>query len=101
MDSIHYQAIQESTNATDSAPFIRFMSGCIRDAVTRGVVRTPQKMPDAILALLRRQQDLNIHQIAAKLGKSDSAVKRAIRQLRESGRLRRMGPDKGGRWEVV
>lgn len=81
------------------------MLGCIRDAVVRSTVnvtqKTPQKIPDAILSLLRRQPELTIQQLAAKLGKSDSAVKRTIRQLRESGRLRRVGPDKGGRWEVV
>lgn len=35
-----------------------------------------------------------------KLAKSDSAILRAIRNLRESGRLERVGPDKGGYWKV-
>jgi biotin operon repressor len=35
------------------------------------------------------------------LGKSESAIKRAVRSLRESGRLVRIGPDKGGHWQVI
>jgi biotin operon repressor len=43
---------------------------------------------------------MSIQQIAAKLDKSESAIKRAVRALREAGRLQRIGPDKGGRWDV-
>ncbi len=62
---------------------------------------TPQKLPETILHLLRGQPELSSAQIAPLLGKSESAVKRAIRKLRESGRLTRVGPDKGGRWNVL
>jgi ATP-dependent DNA helicase RecG len=50
---------------------------------------------------LREQPELSFRQIAAQLGKSDSAVERAIRKLRESGQLERVGPDKGGHWRVL
>lgn len=103
----YYKALNASTQASDSAPFIHFMLGCIRDAVVKAVKtpqkktqKTPQKIPDAILALLRKHPDMSIKQIAAKLDKSESAIKRAVRALREAGRLKRIGPDKGGRWDV-
>jgi predicted HTH transcriptional regulator len=35
------------------------------------------------------------------LGISERAVEKQVRNLRESGRLRRLGPDKGGQWEVL
>jgi len=38
---------------------------------------------------------------AASIGKSESAVERAIRRLREQDRLRRIGPAKGGYWDVI
>lgn len=63
--------------------------------------KPPQKTPDAILGLLRKQPGLSFSEIAALLGKSESAVKRAVRKLRESGRLLRIGPDKGGHWQVI
>lgn len=64
-------------------------------------LKAPLKVPEAILQLLREQPELSIPQIARLVGKSDSAVKRATRKLRESGRLTRIGPDKGGYWKVI
>ena len=63
--------------------------------------KTPQKTPDAIIAILRQRPELSFSEVAAKLGKSESAIKRAVRKLRESGRLARIGPDKGGHWQVI
>ncbi|MBI4882150.1 MAG: putative DNA binding domain-containing protein [Planctomycetes bacterium] len=63
--------------------------------------KTPQSTSDAILELLRQQPELTFAQIATLLRKSDSAVKRAVRKLRESGRVQRIGPDKGGHWKVI
>lgn len=104
----YYKALRDSTQASDSSAFIRFMLGCIHDAVAR-VAKTPQKKnqktprktPEAILGLLRKQPEMSFQQMAAKLGKSESAVKRAVRGLREAGRLQRIGPDKGGHWKVI
>jgi Fic family protein len=104
----YYQALRESTAATDCAPFIHFMLKRVRDAVVKAAktpqktpTKTPQKTPFAILALLRKQPQMSFQQMAAKLGKSQSAIKRAIRGLREAGRVRRIGADKGGYWEVM
>ena len=63
--------------------------------------KTPQKLQEAILQMMRGQPELSGAQIALLLGKSESAVKRATRKLRESGRLTRIGPDKGGHWKVI
>jgi predicted transcriptional regulator len=35
------------------------------------------------------------------LGRSESAVERAVRRLRNTGQLKRIGPAKGGYWEVI
>ena len=63
--------------------------------------KTPQKTPDAIVDLLRQRPELSLAEVAVILGKSESAIKRAVRSLRESGRLVRIGPDKGGHWQVI
>ena len=64
-------------------------------------VKTPVKTPEAILAILRQQPTLTLAELAEALGKSRSAVERAARKLREDGRLRYVGPQKGGHWEVM
>ncbi len=60
-----------------------------------------KKTPDAVQALLAGNPQLTAHALAAELGKAELTIHRALRKLREAGRLRRIGPDKGGHWEVI
>jgi len=64
-------------------------------------VETRGKTPDRILAVLREQPDLALANVAKAIGKSVSAVERASAKLVQQGRLRHVGPRKGGRWEVL
>ena len=59
------------------------------------------KTPRDVLHLLREQPELPTPQLAERLGKSQSAIERAIKKLREAGCLERVGPDKGGYWKVI
>jgi ATP-dependent DNA helicase RecG len=56
---------------------------------------------EQILDFLRRQPDLSAKELATLLDKSSRTVERHLRILREQGRLRRVGSDKAGRWEVI
>src|ERR1700676_4185734 len=62
--------------------------------------KTPEKTPEKILAVLAAHPDLSLAEVAARIGKSNSAVERAAAKLVKSGRLKRIGPAKGGHWEV-
>jgi len=59
-------------------------------------VATPQR----ILDLLAAHPDLSLSEVAARIGKSLSAVERAATKLVRSGKLKHIGPTKGGHWEV-
>ena len=63
--------------------------------------KTTGKTPLAVLHLLAEDPSLTVPQLAAHLEKSELTIHRAIRSLRESGRLQRIGPDKGGHWKVI
>ena len=63
--------------------------------------KTPEKTPEKILALLVLNPKLTISELAQRITRSNSAIERAIRKLQKSGRLKRIGPDKGGHWQVV
>ena len=54
------------------------------------------KTPMAVLRLLAEDPNLSVPQVAARLKKSELTIHRTIRTLRESGRLTRVGPEKGG-----
>lgn len=105
----YYQALNASTKASDSAPFIRFMLSCILDAVSKAgektraetQVKTRVKTPQQILGLLQQQPHMTLAEVAATLGRAVSTIERAAAKLQADGKLRYQGPKKGGRWEVL
>jgi len=58
------------------------------------------KSSEKILALLKTEPGLSVREIAPKIGITPRAVEKQIAKLRQAGRLRRIGPAKGGHWEV-
>ena len=44
---------------------------------------------------------ITTQEIADELGVSRRAITKQITNLREQGIIRRVGPDKGGHWEVI
>jgi ATP-dependent DNA helicase RecG len=54
-----------------------------------------------IIDLLTNQPHMTIPELAGKLQISTRAVEKNLRKLQEAGRLKRVGPAKGGRWEVL
>ena len=56
---------------------------------------------DAILALLRKNPYMSTRDLADEIGISAKGVEKQLGILKATDRLRRIGPDKGGKWEVV
>ena len=54
-----------------------------------------------IIAAIKRKPKVSAAEIAMQLGLSSRAVEKRIKLLREHEVIRRVGPDKGGHWEVV
>ena len=65
------------------------------------VTATRDTKDPKILAMMRENPQVTIAELAKTTGLSDRAVKKSIKKLKEGGLLRRVGPDKGGHWEVV
>ena len=63
--------------------------------------KSSEKSSEKILEMLRDVPELATRDISARLGISTRAVEKQLKKLKEQGRLRRLGPDKGGRWEVT
>lgn len=60
-----------------------------------------EERSEKILALLYSEPRLLVRMLAERLGISPRAVEKQIAKLREQGHLRRIGPAKGGHWEVM
>lgn len=54
-----------------------------------------------MLEFIRVDKNITIPELAEKLGISSTAVENNIAKLKEKGVVRRVGPDKGGHWEIV
>jgi len=64
--------------------------------------RKPQENTKEILvALLLTHPNLSVTALAAQTGSTPASVRHHLRKLQSDGRIRRVGPDKGGRWEVI
>ncbi|GAB1481761.1 hypothetical protein MASR2M78_05760 [Treponema sp.] len=53
------------------------------------------------MILLRTNPDATAQKMALALDVTDKTIKRHIKTLREQGRLKRVGSDKTGHWEVI
>ncbi len=60
-----------------------------------------QKSSRKILELMRDDPMVTIADLAQSVGITDRAIKKQIEKLKAQGRIRRIGPDRGGHWEVV
>ena len=49
----------------------------------------------------RENPGINKETLASKTGKSRATVTRIIKLLTEHGKIKRVGSDKTGRWEIV
>ena len=54
-----------------------------------------------LLAVIRKRPEITIPELAAKLGRTERTIERLVRQLRENEIIGRVGPAKGGHWEIL
>jgi len=54
-----------------------------------------------ILAIISINGKVSINEIAVQIGKGVTVTKEYIHKLKENGLLKRIGPAKGGHWQVV
>ena len=53
------------------------------------------------LAIINEKPTITMREIAELLGMSRRGVEEQIKSFKAKGILRRVGPDKGGHWEIV
>ena len=61
----------------------------------------PQDVVQSILSAIRHNPKVSAAEIAMKVGLSSRAVEKRIKTMRENGIIRRVGPDRGGYWEII
>lgn len=113
--ALYYKALQDShTGAVDCRPFIGFMLDAIANSLYKYIdvatetvrdvgvnVGVNVGVTDQILELLKREPRLSAKELATLLNKTPRTIERHLKALREQGRLKRVGSDKAGHWEVI
>lgn len=69
----------------------------VAEKVTKKVTENQQ----FIINKLSENPEITVAELSELLGISLRKTKENMRKLREAGLIRRIGPDKGGHWEVV
>jgi ATP-dependent DNA helicase RecG len=69
--------------------------------VADGSPKSSPKTEVALLEQIRQDASLTSKTLAAALGISKRAVLKHIDKLKKKGKLRRIGPAKGGHWEII
>jgi len=59
-----------------------------------------QKTREVILSLIAENPRITSMQMEERLGINRSAISKHLKRMQEEGVVRRIGPDKGGHWEV-
>ena len=67
-------------------------------------VKVPEKVTvnqTAILSALSKDPHITAKKLSALVGISERKIKENLSKLKEKGLIKRIGPDKGGHWEVI
>jgi len=100
----YYQALAEADQRAAATPFIEFMLQALLDTMTEALSnaseKTSGKTSEKIVAALGRNKAMTIAELAKHIGVSSRSIERNLQKLQVEGRLRRIGPAKGGHWEV-
>ena len=73
-----------------------YRKGLVEELV-EGLVESQKK----ILILVQAKSNISKQALAVAVGISTTAIDKNIAALKAKGLLRRIGPDKGGHWEVI
>jgi ATP-dependent DNA helicase RecG len=102
-----FQEISEGFMVTGYAGVagqVAYYDGTQKSSVTsseKTTQKTTQKTAQKILELIRGNPAISRAELAVQIGITPDGVKYNLDALRKKGALKRVGPDKGGRWEIV
>jgi len=106
----YYAALSAADQLAEATPFIEFMLGALKLALleaesanaSAGSEESAEEGSEEspLLRLLKAKPQLTGKQAAEKLGISQRAVEKQLARLKAAGKVVRVGPNKGGYWQV-
>ena len=65
------------------------------------VEKSSEKSSEKILYLIDKNDQVTIHQMSEELNISERAIEKQLAKLKKEGSIKRVGPDKGGKWKIT
>ncbi len=99
----YYKAIEDSTELGESTPFIEFMLEMILKSIQttlKSDQKSNYKSDQKVLALMKENSKITIHELMEKLSMSESGIKKVIKKLKDENIISRVGSLKSGYWEI-
>ncbi len=94
--------IEEQVGMTAIIPRERFMAISRGEtAETKRIPPSDQKSDQKVLECVRQKPHVTIGELMETLNMSELGIKKIIRKLKTSGRLRRIGADNSGSWKII
>lgn len=56
---------------------------------------------EKIIEIIKTNPEISAEKLSQEIGISSRAIEMQLSKLKESGRIKRIGPDKGGHWEIL
>ena len=97
---VTFKAQMVAGGALDTRRPQKTSSGRLAEKVGRKLVEELAETQRKILDLMSGCPTISKRDLAAKIGISTTAIDKNIASLKAKGLVRRVGPDKGGRWET-
>ena len=63
--------------------------------------KTSEKTSEKIIGLIEKRREITIQELCQIINVSKRSIERNLKSLKEKGILKRIGPDKGGYWEII
>lgn len=108
----YYQTLEQADKEGNSVAFIEFMLLTISKTLEKNTQKNapinasinasinPTKTPDAVLMLIKDNPKITRKQIADTLQKDLRTIGRSIASLQKIGKLKRIGSNKSGHWQI-
>ncbi len=86
-------------------PYVPTLQGSNAEATQKttlkSTLKSTQKSTQKIIALIRENPEITTKEMASAIGIIRRTVAKHIKSLQEKGIIKRVGPDKGGHWEII
>ena len=64
-------------------------------------MKTSEKTSEKIIEIINSNPNVTIKELSGFIGISKRSVERNLQKLQKEGKIKRIGPDRGGYWEVI